>query len=147
MEFLEILLILVIALVIGAIFYYGFGRRGPYGAFWAFLLILFLAGLAGRFWITPAGPVVWGFAWLPLIFWVFIIALLIGAATPTEDEEVDPARDQERIVSRTDATRSARDRRIAEDRAESAGALAVFGIFFWILLLLLIIAIIAGWLL
>lgn len=147
MEFLEVLLILIIALVIGAIFYYGLGRRGPYGAFWAFLLILFLAGLAGRFWITPAGPVIWGFAWLPMIFWIFIIALLIGAATPTRDEEIDPSTDQERIVSRSDATRSARDRRIAEDRVEGAGAVAVFGIFFWILLLLLIMAIIAGWLL
>lgn len=147
MEFLEVLLILIIALVIGAIFYYGLGRRGPYGAFWAFLLILFLAGLAGRFWITPAGPVVWGFAWLPMIFWIFIIALLIAAATPTQDEQIDPARDQERVVSRSDATRSARDRRTAEDRVEGAGAVAVFGIFFWILLLLLIMAIIAGWLL
>lgn len=145
MELLEVLFILIIALVISAIFYYGFGRRGPYGAFWAFLLILFLAGLAGRFWITPAGPAVWGFAWLPLIFWIFIFALLIGAATPTEDEEIDPARDQERVVSRNDAIRSERDRRVAEDTAESAGAVAVFGIFFWILLLFLILAIVAGW--
>lgn len=145
MEFLEILFILIIAAIVGGIFYYGFGRRGPVGAFWAFLLILFLAGLAGRLWITPAGPEVWGFAWLPLIFWVFIIALLIAAATPEADEDVDPARDQERIVSQTDATRSARDRRIAEDRVESTGAVAVFGIFFWMLLLFLIIAIIAGW--
>lgn len=147
MELLEILFILIIALVIGAIFYYGFGRRGPYGAFWVFLLILFLAGLAGRFWITPAGPVMWGFAWLPLIFWIFIIALLIGAATPTTYERVDAARDQERIVSETDANRSRRDRTVPDGGAESAGAAAAFGLFFWILLFLFLIAIITGWLL
>lgn len=144
MEYLDLLFILIIALVIGAIFYYGFGKRGPYGAFWIFLLILFLAGLAGRYWITPAGPVIWGFAWLPLIFWIFIIGLLLAAATPVKNERVDAARDQERIISSGDVDRVDRERITAEDRRGSAGVAAAFGIFFWLLLLLLIIAIIAG---
>lgn len=60
MELLEILLILIFAIVISAIFYFGFGHRGPYRAYWVFLLLLFLAGVAGRLWIIPAGPVVGG---------------------------------------------------------------------------------------
>lgn len=145
MEIGEIIGILILALVIGAIFYYGFNRRGPWGAFWVFLLILFLAGLAGRYWVTPAGPVIWGYAWLPLTFWIFMIALLIGIAAPVQDERVDVPRDRDRIISSTDERRAERDA-ASEPEAEAAGAAAAFGIFFWFILLLLIIAIIAGFL-
>lgn len=143
MEIADFIGILLIAIVIGAIFYYGFGRRGPWGAFWVFLLILFLAGLAGRYWVTPAGPVIWGYAWIPLIFWIFMIALLLGIATPVQNERIDPARDQERVISRSDAQRVERDTRTTGSE-EAAGAAAAFGIFFWFVLLLLIIAIVAG---
>lgn len=133
MEIAEIIGILLIALVIASLFYYGFGRRGPWGAFWVFLLILFLAAWAGRLWIAPAGPVIWGYAWLPLIFWVFIVALLIGAVSG--DDRVESRR-----YDRTTATT---DREIAETEPE-AGAAAAFGLFFWILLSFLIIAILIG---
>lgn len=145
MEIAEIIGILILALVIGAIFYYGFNRRGPWGAFWVFLLILFLAGMAGRYWVTPAGPVIWGYAWLPLIFWIFMIALLIGIATPVQDERVDAPRDRDRIISSTDEERAELDA-ASEPEAGAAGAAAAFGIFFWFILLMLIIAIVAGFL-
>ncbi len=141
----EIIGILILALVIGAIFFYGFGRRDPWGAFWVFLLILFLAGMAGRYWVTAAGPVIWGYAWLPLIFWIFMIALLIGIATPVQDERIDAPRDRERIISSSDEQRAERDAP-SEQEAEAAGAAAAFGIFFWFILLMLIIAILAGFL-
>lgn len=155
----EIVLILVIALIIGAIFYYGFKRRSPWGAFWAFLLILFLAGLAGRLWIAPAGPVFWGYGWFPLIFFIFMIALLIGISSPTDEEErivrddarVRSARGGDRVVSASDEERLSREDRAQMKRAaetdaeaETAGAAAAFGIFFWILILVFIGAIIAG---
>lgn len=145
MEIAEIIGILILALVIGAIFYYGLGRRGPWGAFWVFLLILFLAGMAGRYWVTPAGPVIWGYAWLPLIFWIFMIALLIGIATPVQDERIDTPRDRDRIISSTDERRADLDA-ASEPEADAAGAAAAFGIFFWFILLMLIIAIVAGFL-
>lgn len=144
MEIVEIIGILFVTLIIGAVFYYGFGRRGPWGAFWVFLLILFLAGLAGRYWVTPAGPVFWGYAWFPLIFWIFMIALLIGISTPVQEERIDTPKDQERIISRSDGNRAAADRSTRPGRAEAPGAAEAFGIFFWFILLMLIIAIIAG---
>ncbi len=122
------IIVLLIALFIGGIFFYGLKRRGPWGAFWVFLLVLFLASWAGRLWIAPAGPVFWGFGWLSVIFWVFIIALIIGLATPPErDRIVDYEPD-----TKTEITESDR------------GTAVVFGFFFWILMLVFIIAIIGG---
>lgn len=123
---------LVIALIVAAVFYYGFNRRGPWGAFWTFLLILFFAAWAGSFWIEPAGPVIWGFAWLPLFFWVFIVALIIGVATG-----------EDRTSSRYDTTRTSETTETEVSETE-AGTAAALGIFFWILLALLIVAIIIG---
>lgn len=144
MEIIEILLILIVAVVIGSIFYYGLGRRGPYGAFWLFLLVLFLAGIAGRFWITPAGPVMWGYAWFPLLFWIFLVAILIAAASPAEDDRVTTAREQDRVISRSDANRTEAEREVIEENQAAAGTAAALGIFFWLLLILLLIAIVAG---
>lgn len=116
---------LIIALIIASIFYYGLGRRGPWGAFWAFLLILFFAGWAGSLWIAPAGPVLWGYAWLPIIFWVFMVALIIAVATPSD-----------RPVEYDETT--------SEPSTGEAGAAAALGLFFWILLALLVAAILIG---
>lgn len=121
---------LVIALIIGAIFYYGFKRRGPW-SFWVFLLILFFAAWAGSFWIEPAGPVIWGFAWLPLFFWVFILAVAIAAAG---GDQTTTRYDRTADVETTDPELSEGD----------AGAAAAFGIFFWFLLGILIAAVLVG---
>ena len=127
MEVIEFIIVLFIALFIASIFFYGFRSRGPWGAFWVFLLILFLSAWVGRLWIAPAGPVIWGFAWLPVIFFVLIIALAIAVASPREEERTVDYED-----TRTEVTEGDRQ------------AAAAFGIFFWILLLILIAAIIAG---
>lgn len=128
MDFVEVIIVLFIALIIGSAFFYGLRRRGPWGAFWVFLIILILAAWAGRLWLTPAGPLFWGYGWLPVIFWVFIIALLIAIASPSEEERtVDYEPD-----TRTEITEG--DERTA----------AAFGLFFWLLLLILIVAIIVG---
>lgn len=121
---------LIIALIIGAVFYYGFKRRGPW-AFWVFLLILFFAAWAGSFWIEPAGPLIWGFAWLPLFFWVFIVALAIAAAG---GDRTTAGYDRTSEIKTTDT----------ELTESEAGAAAAFGIFFWFLLGILFIAIIIG---
>lgn len=118
----EFIIVLFIALLIASIFSYGFQNRGPWGAFWVFVLILFFAAWVGRLWITPAGPVIWGFAWLPVVFFVFIVALLIAAASPTEEVS----------ESQVEATEAERE----------AGA--ALGAFFWILLIFLLLAILAG---
>ncbi|MFO8146132.1 MAG: hypothetical protein ACQEWG_01120 [Bacteroidota bacterium] len=127
MEIIGIIILFFIALLVGALFTYGFKTRTPWGAFWAFLLLLFLAALAGRYWIQPVGPQLYGVAWAPVLFFVFIIALLIAASAPADDyatpkEPVDPELRE----------------------PEVRGTVAVFGLFFWLLLLFFLIAIIVG---
>lgn len=128
MGLIEFTLVLFMALVVASIFFYGFRSRGPWSAFWVFLLILFLAGWAGRLWVTPAGPLLWGYGWLPVLVFVFIVALLIAVASPNEDS--------------TTRDEIGRSRRRATDPDTEVGA--AFGIFFWVLLILLITAIVAG---
>lgn len=125
MEIAEFIILLLIAIVIGSVFYYGFKRRGPWNLLWVFL-ILFLVAWAGRLWIAPADPVNWGYAWLPVIFWVLLIALLIAAASPGEDRRTAKGNPDNR-----------------EEVAETGGK-TVFGIFFWLLLLALTTIIIIG---
>lgn len=128
MEIVELIVVLFMALLVASIFFYGFRSRGPWSAFWVFLLVLFLAGWAGRLWVTPAGPVMWGFGWLPVLVFVFIVAVLIAVASPREDN-----------MAEDDISRS---RRKATQPGTEAGA--AFGILFWLLLILFITAIVAG---
>lgn len=83
------------------------------------MLILILAGLAGSSWINPVGPVFWDVALLPVLFVVFVFALLMAAATP-------PSRNREKDVANP------------EPSEEEAGAIAIGG-FFWILMSILLI--------
>ncbi|MBK6263575.1 hypothetical protein JKA74_00895 [Marivirga sp. S37H4] len=129
MDVVDFLILLFIVLVIGSIFSYGFKSRGPWGSIWAFMLVLLLAGWAGMLWITPTGPVYWGFAWIPIVFFILLIAALLGAATPSARHN-DIAHQP---------TRPRRER--VDDEEEEVVAL---GLFFWIFIIFLIIAILVG---
>lgn len=124
MEIAEFIILLSIAIVIGSIFYYGFRHRGPWNLLWIFI-ILFLVAWAGRLWIVSTA-VHWGYAWVPVIFWVLLIALLIAAASPGEDRRT-----------------AKRNPEHSEEVAETEGK-TVFGVFFLLLLLALITIIIVG---
>ncbi len=119
MTFLGVLFTIFIAFLVGALFFYIFKSTGPWGTFWSFLLILILAGLAGSFWVDPVGPVFWDVAWVPVLFVVFVFALLMAAATP-------PSRSGKKDVANP------------EPSEDEAGALAIGG-FFWILMSILLI--------
>lgn len=80
----------------------------------------FFAAWAGSFWIEPIGPVIWGFAWLPLFFLVLITALIIAAAS------------EDRTTSRYGRTVEAEKTEKEISKAE-AGTVAALGIFFWVL--------------
>lgn len=129
MDWIELIGIIVTALFIGALFFYGFSVRGPWGSFWAYLLVLI-----GGIWLIsaisdPVGPVYWNIAWFDFLFLGLLFALILSAATPTR---VDRKRFEE-FYSRTDRTPS--------EPAEPAVAI---GIWFWLMLLLILIAIVAG---
>ncbi len=86
MTFLGILLTVLTAVIISTVFYYVIKTTGPWKSFWAFLLILVLAGLAAGLWIAPSGPIIWGVAWVPILMTIIIIALLLGAASPRKQK-------------------------------------------------------------
>lgn len=131
MEIVEFIIVMFIALLVASVFFYGFRSRGPWGAFWVFLLILFLAGWAGRLWITPAGPLFWGYGWFPVLVFVIIVALLVAGTSPSDDKDT-------RLEDK-----ELRESRIAETQPEREAG-AAFGIFFWLLLIFLFTAIVAG---
>ena len=85
MTFLEIFLTVLMAVLIAVLFYYVFKSPGPWNSFWTYLIILILSGLAAHAWLTPVGPVAFGIAWIPVFFAIVIVALLLGAASPTRE--------------------------------------------------------------
>ena len=122
----ELLFALGVAILFTVIFTMGLKRPGPWPVWWAFFLIIFLAAWAGSLWITPAGPVVVGVYWLPVIMVSFIIAVLLAAVTPPD-------------------TRRSKVKTISEAEQEEAVAEKVLDVFFWILLGALALIIIIGY--
>lgn len=122
MFFVDLLFALVVALLLTAIFSAGFRNRGPWGLWWVFLLVVFLAAWAGGVWLTPFGPPLLDVYWLPFLFVGLVVALLIAAAVPPE-----PRRPRAPVAASEVATEE---------------AVAAFSIFFWVLLIGLALAII-----
>lgn len=115
----EIVAIIIIALLVTAIFGYGFRSRGPWGTFWSFFLVLILGMWLVAIWIDPIGPVYYGIALIDFLFVGLLLALLLAAATPPR-----------RYGSPT-----------AQEPEDTA---VVLGAFFWIMLLIFVLAIIIG---
>ena len=93
-------------------------------------LLLFLLIWAGGAWIGPFGPLVWASAWLPFLLVGLILGLVILAVAEPRDRRRRP---------------TAREAREPTDEERLAGAAMVYGAFFWILMLLLLVAIIAAY--
>lgn len=80
MLLLEILAALTVALVLSAVFALATWRRGRRrGLFWLFL-ILFLTTWAGGGWMRPVGPVLWGIHWLSFLLVGAVVALVLAVA-------------------------------------------------------------------
>ena len=99
MTFPEIIVPIVMAVLIGLLFYYGFKKTGPWRGFWSFLAILVLAGILASAWANPLGPMLFGVYWVgPLVF-IVIFALLIAAVTPPCKEQGDLSQEEFRRSS------------------------------------------------
>lgn len=131
MEVAAIIGAIILALLIGAMFYYGFKARGPWGSFWPLVLVLFLVMTITAIWVQPIGPVWWwGVAWLDLFIIGLLIALLLSAATPTASD-----RERHRRYYGT---------RRATDEEAGAGAAVAIGLIFWVLIIFFLLAAITG---
>lgn len=102
------------------------GARGYWSSMLFLFIILFLGSWAGGVWISPFGPVAWGIFWLPFLFVGLLIALLLVVLMPY---------------------RRPRTAEEAQEQAElAAGAPGVISVAFWILMVALLLAIIAHYL-
>lgn len=115
---------IIVAAVIFLIFFFILSLRGPWRGWWPFLLVLLLVVWASAYYIDPIGPEYWEVYWIPLIFVGLIIALLIASLPSSEDEAVESGVDE---TARSEGT-------------ASTGLSA----FFWILIIILAIAVIIG---
>ena len=122
MVFGEVVLAFAIGLILAMIFAYGFGRTGPWGGFLWFFLVVFLTAWAVGVWVEPVGPVLWGAAWVPILFGALFVALLVAAIPPAPPRTGGVA------------------------PAETPETAAAVGLFFWLLLVVLIIAIVFAYL-
>ena len=119
---MSILAAFIIALLFSLLFSTGYRKGGSLVPLGMFFLILFMATLAGNYWIVPFGPLLWGVAWLPLIFIGIISALLFVAPSP-----------------RTKI-------RAADSQTEEAdSAVTGISIFIWVLFIVFLIAVVAGY--
>jgi hypothetical protein len=126
----ELLILGLIAVAITLVFSFGFKNRGPWGNIWVFFALIFLGIWAASRWIEPFGPVYMGVAWIPILLFGFLIALLLSAAVP-----IKSYRQKQREA---DAP--------AEPPSEDSTRLQAFGIFFWLLVITLGLAITFGYL-
>ena len=114
---------MLLALVVGA-------RRPEvrpitFGGIAIFYVVIFLATWAGGLWIMPFGLAVAGVQWLPYLLIGLMVALLIAAVMP----------DRRETYVRDEGT---------GERLQAASEIAL-GAFFWLLLVVLILAILAGY--
>lgn len=121
----DLIFVIIIVAVLTAVFGAGFGRRRG-SSLLAFFLILFALTWATGLWVVPFGVPVMGTYWLPFLTLGVLFSILLLALAqpvrPVEEEEVNP-----------------RQREAATPDREA------FGVFFWILMVLLFLAIIAGY--
>jgi hypothetical protein len=127
MTIVEVLLYTFLALIITAVFALGFKYRGPWGRIWAFFLIIFLVIWAAGLWIRPAGLVSFGVAWVPLFFVGVIFALIVSAAAPPSNRK------------------TIQDSRKVDPEAGQKPSVVAFSIYFWMVMLILVVAIVVGY--
>ena len=121
----KVLIALLMAVLFTLIFTLVFKRPGPWTAWWAFFVIIFLVSLAGALWITPMGPLIMGIYWLPIILVAFIFAALLASIRPPTGGRVET---------------------ISQVKEKEVVTETMFDVFFWLLLILLVLAIIFGYL-
>lgn len=131
----DLLVALVVGILLVGVFTAVFGRPRAWavddGPAWAgilaFFAIIFLTAWAGGRWVRPFGPPLFGVIWLPYLIMGLIALLLIAAAAPP------PPR--------------ARGRSAAPPplEADAATVGAGLSLFFWVILAVLLVVILAGY--
>jgi hypothetical protein len=120
---MSIIAALALALLISMLFSMTYGKRNRKWTPVIYLFfILFMAGIAGQYWIVPMGPSFYGIYWVPLFFIVTIFALLFTAPFHSK-RKINPGEG---------------------DPAASDTASISINAFTWLLVILLMVAILFG---
>ncbi len=127
MLILGLVYLVVLALLLSAMSTYGFRMRGPWGSFWTFFAIVFLAVWAADIWVTPFGPYWFGINWFPPLVVGVLITLLLAATTPSKRGK-----------------RKEGGMHPPATKFETEVVGITLGVFFWLLLSFFIISIILG---
>lgn len=122
----QIFFAILLSLLVGSFFYYVFKYTGPWGSYWTFVATLILAGLVAAVWIEPVGPMIYNFAWAPMLIVILIFALFLAAASPTRYRTQNPER-----------------KNIPDPAQQNIPALAVSTVF-WVFMAALLIAFLIG---
>lgn len=121
----ELLFALLSAGLFSSVYFLGFRRSSPWlTGLMVFLLILVAVWAAGV-WFRPAGPTLWNVYWAPFLWVGLFIAFLLAAATPSRPPRSPEAAD-------------------APPTAPATSAMAL-GVFFWLLLVLLLAAVVLSY--
>jgi hypothetical protein len=123
MFFSEFLFVLLITVILTAVFAVGIRRRTTWNILLPFFIILFLATWATGIWIRPIGPVIGGIFWLPFLVIGLLYAFLLAAFIPSSRP---PQTSREKV----------------RQRIKEQEVLSVLNVFFWLVVIGLIIAII-----
>lgn len=132
MIFIEIIAVLILALLITALFSFGLRTKGPWGNFWTFFLVLVCGIWIVAIWAEPVGPVWYGAAWIDFIFVGVLLALILAAATPpSHPNSIRPTMNRTKMEE-------------YDEESTEPDTISAIGAFFWIMLLIFLIAIVAG---
>jgi branched-subunit amino acid transport protein len=125
--FSDFLFVLPIALLLTIIFSSVFGHRRGFSGLGLFFILLMLATWAGGLWVEPFGPEFWGVKWLSfLVIGTFFALFLLAILPPTRKPETkEEAREQVEAEKET---------------------IIVLNVFFWIIVIGFLAAIIIAYL-
>jgi Ca2+/Na+ antiporter len=128
MFLLELLVALLVSLVLSAIFALATWKRGKRkGLVWLFLIIFF-ATWAGGLWMRPFGPTLWGIHWLTFLLVGVVVALILAASQAKPKPQ-----GREETIELLE--------KMQQKREVEQVAWVTLTIFFWVLMLALLIAI------
>ncbi|NQX41327.1 hypothetical protein SAMN05421820_107131 [Pedobacter steynii] len=136
MEFIGILFALLFATILTAFFNLAFKNTGPWSGFWVFFILLFFIALAAGEWAAPRGPSAWGYYWAPGLIAALIFALILAAVTPRAPHSA--SRKPKKPASSGDLQTP------GDEREEDIVISAIMGVFFWILISVLVLIAIVG---
>lgn len=132
MEFIGILFALFFAIILTAVFRLVFKNTGPWAEFWAFFVLLFFVSLAAGEWAAPRGPSLWGYYWAPGLIAAFVVGLVIAAASPRST-----TKQKRRLKNEVEVEEEIRE-------FEVGVTVVVFGVFYWILIVILALIALSG---